>query len=970
MANQTFVPQIRVRILSDQDHKQVIVKAATFLIGRDSECAIQIADLNVSRKQLEVSLANGIIYVTDAGSSNGCFVNSVKLPKGQKVALAKSDRVTFGGTTLALFISSDEATSSIQFGMTSSTVQAPPAPVAPSASAPAAVSPIPADVPPVPASHSESTPASSGFDVQELLNRALGKTQPTPEPVKEVEPVRPEDEKDQSEKVEKQSQEKASEEARIRAQEMLDRAQAQAKAIEGQVLAQAKAKEASFAAELKAKEGEFLKELKAREDQLLVQLKAKENQLLGEAKNRAEQVLAEAKSQAASMLAELKRKESQFLDEIKGKGAALETAARNQALQIVQAAEKMRDAQMTEMAEHRGQIIHDAQERASRIETEAKERFEAASRELERVQHEVKKMGGAVLELKNEKAKIEKETEALLKLQTDARQELKDHKESLQGLEKQSQNLRRDFNEQKKEIEEIKKLKTEISESIKKHESQKQALVDEVSDLLKAKETVEADKKRILAETEKLEVKKREVEQNLSTVMLIINNFEKKRDELASENEKTKGAVDKLTNQHESLVKEHQAHLERLKAEQEQELKKHKAEVEKFKEQIQELQKKSHADTKSASQDRQIAGQEAREREEKIQGEHEKKILQLKNEYDEELRKLRQESQLQKIAHEKAIEEWKQKLTAAKPSLDAAPAKTVGSAPPVAKPEEPVLPDLPQIPSESVFDKAENKEKPPAPPVVVASKARPLPPVPADDDEDPMNEFIDATASDTPFLASASVRRSKMRVLTAGGVVIIAIAVGTVIYQSTQKNVAQEELASTIGAPEDALVNPPAATAPTQTVAGPPSVARVETFKRKGQPFKPQQSPDIKDSYTNSVIYTRDYDRVYLADDSQKRWFAFMADFAKRAGVKRESANEVTNLSKRLVADLKHLKSQMDTENIQPVITAMRDTESATINRMVQLLGSRSKFDQYRAEERKFFTRELQKSTRRAVFDR
>lgn len=69
-------------------------------IGRNPDSNIMLEDLAVSRNHAWVINANKKVYLEDIGSSNGTYVNFVKLQRGQPVELKSGDRIKIGNTLL------------------------------------------------------------------------------------------------------------------------------------------------------------------------------------------------------------------------------------------------------------------------------------------------------------------------------------------------------------------------------------------------------------------------------------------------------------------------------------------------------------------------------------------------------------------------------------------------------------------------------------------------------------------------------------------------------------------------------------------------------------------------------------------------------------------------------------------------------------------------------------------------------
>ncbi len=72
-------------------------------VGRSHDNAVCISDASVSSFHAVFTVgANGAVWLTDIGSSNGTVVNSVRINEGDKTIVRDGDRVQFGDVVLKL----------------------------------------------------------------------------------------------------------------------------------------------------------------------------------------------------------------------------------------------------------------------------------------------------------------------------------------------------------------------------------------------------------------------------------------------------------------------------------------------------------------------------------------------------------------------------------------------------------------------------------------------------------------------------------------------------------------------------------------------------------------------------------------------------------------------------------------------------------------------------------------------------
>jgi pSer/pThr/pTyr-binding forkhead associated (FHA) protein len=85
-------------ILSPQEKKRLIeLGEKDIVIGRSSECDIRFLVENVSRRHARVFFHNEEFMIEDLDSTNGLFVNGVKVVR---CALRNNDQIALGGVRL------------------------------------------------------------------------------------------------------------------------------------------------------------------------------------------------------------------------------------------------------------------------------------------------------------------------------------------------------------------------------------------------------------------------------------------------------------------------------------------------------------------------------------------------------------------------------------------------------------------------------------------------------------------------------------------------------------------------------------------------------------------------------------------------------------------------------------------------------------------------------------------------------
>ena len=67
---------MKARLLDAQHgNREILLDELPVLLGRGSDAGIQVLDGFASRRHCEISERDGVLFVRDLGSTNGCLVN-------------------------------------------------------------------------------------------------------------------------------------------------------------------------------------------------------------------------------------------------------------------------------------------------------------------------------------------------------------------------------------------------------------------------------------------------------------------------------------------------------------------------------------------------------------------------------------------------------------------------------------------------------------------------------------------------------------------------------------------------------------------------------------------------------------------------------------------------------------------------------------------------------------------------------
>ncbi len=126
--------------------------------------------------------------------------------------------------------------------------------------------------------------------------------------------------------------------------------------------------------------------------------------------------------------------------------------------------------------------------------------------------------------------------------------------------------------------------------------------------------------------------------------------------------------------------------------------------------------------------------------------------------------------------------------------------------------------------------------------------------------------------------------------------------------------------------------------------------------------YNPKREPDVKDSYVDLVLFTDQFYEMYLSPDFNDRFGKAAMEYLLRTWrIEEEKSIQVVSMSKTLVKTLVEKKDLVSTDYLEKGMQKLKDTESETESKIVEILGSQVKYESYRKFEKKYFRDELEK---------
>jgi pSer/pThr/pTyr-binding forkhead associated (FHA) protein len=120
--------------------------------------------------------------------------------------------------------------------------------------------------------------------------------------------------------------------------------------------------------------------------------------------------------------------------------------------------------------------------------------------------------------------------------------------------------------------------------------------------------------------------------------------------------------------------------------------------------------------------------------------------------------------------------------------------------------------------------------------------------------------------------------------------------------------------------------------------------------------FNPEQTKELRATYTDSVLYTEGFVKKYLNEEFQRKLLAASTNFLlKTWRLDEDKVIQLLAASNALVKSLNERREAIHPDFIPQGIEKMKDLENEAAGRMRKLLGSQVRYESFRKFERKFY---------------
>ena len=144
---------------------------------------------------------------------------------------------------------------------------------------------------------------------------------------------------------------------------------------------------------------------------------------------------------------------------------------------------------------------------------------------------------------------------------------------------------------------------------------------------------------------------------------------------------------------------------------------------------------------------------------------------------------------------------------------------------------------------------------------------------------------------------------------------------------------------------------------PMRTIAAEETRRRQEDLEKRK--FSPVQVAEVKDTYTDAVIYTRGFIEGFQDADFQKKLYkSASAYLLKTWRVDEDKSIQVISMSSALIKELSEKRQVIHPDFVKDGVLKMRELERQTLERMKVILGSEVRLESYRRFEKKLYEQE------------
>lgn len=136
-------------------------------------------------------------------------------------------------------------------------------------------------------------------------------------------------------------------------------------------------------------------------------------------------------------------------------------------------------------------------------------------------------------------------------------------------------------------------------------------------------------------------------------------------------------------------------------------------------------------------------------------------------------------------------------------------------------------------------------------------------------------------------------------------------------------------------------------------------VAAVEENRKQlleQRKFNPIQSPEVRATYADSVIYTEGFAELFADDEFQKKYFKDLSAYMfKTWRLEEDKTIQIIATANSLVRELVSKKESIHPDFVAKGVEKMHELESEATKRMIALAGSEVRLESFRKRERELF---------------